>query len=686
MQVTNKARKEVSVAASRVLRKGKDGRDIGTLRTLELVENVRTQQSLGNAPAASLEEEEDAVKLEESDYEEAGSVHSDYGDSIDAIQKDADESDCEPMDIDPLDALVDDEYVPFDDDEIEDDEDIVIEDGEREDVIDSDHDSSKASESRRHPQTAAQLTKECNEAYGVDENNADVTRFENFFAHIIGEICKWAERLTGDWFKLKKEEREMTRSFCAMFNKAAKDPNQLLEIILQGVPLQTRKALGKLTEDSNATDLLDLPPVPDSVRHRLVYANVATELYDEQICYARKFAGSATLYKAAKPSVNLKETSKASLYVGSPIRKEASWKRIREHEMAAKNPESSKKSMHYSETSKRNVVCNFRMLGVWENPYVNAGFDGQNVSTWIAPMVEGLIMVYLGMYTEKNKPKGLSRLFPSASYDLVKRVRCAIPLPSFENASLNRTLPLCQGATLGRKNVNECANPECRRPRQITENTLPGTDATEGFFRLDSEDLLSPYCCAGCWRYFRMNHRMRTRQGLSTGRFQHELNMDAVNAMWVEQGHERRCHNVNCGVKIHMDANLYGIENGIRCFRCHTYVRKHHKEYSPLQVSEGLTGCCDLCAGEDVPINTWEKITIWDPELPSKLCDGCYSRRCSFPKDEIPSDPKPATIKFYANSGCTSWERRRGGITTLIENVEEPLIKWCLYFKLVRAL
>lgn len=106
-------------------------------------EKIRTQQGLGNAPAASLEkEEEDAAKLGESDYEEAGSVHGDYGDnSIDVIQEDADESKCELIDIDPVDALVDDDYIPLDDDE-----NIAIEDGEREDVIDSDNDSSEPSE------------------------------------------------------------------------------------------------------------------------------------------------------------------------------------------------------------------------------------------------------------------------------------------------------------------------------------------------------------------------------------------------------------------------------------------------------------------------------------------------------------------------------------------------------------
>ncbi|KAM0461270.1 hypothetical protein ACHAPV_004589 [Trichoderma viride] len=138
-----KARKEVSAAASDVFRTGKDGRDIATLKTLELFEKYRTQHRVENAPTASLEKEKKGVvKLEESDYEEAGSVHSDYDGnkksrtnrkignvSIDATQEDADESNPEPIDIDPLDALVDDECIPLDDDEVEgDDENIAIED------------------------------------------------------------------------------------------------------------------------------------------------------------------------------------------------------------------------------------------------------------------------------------------------------------------------------------------------------------------------------------------------------------------------------------------------------------------------------------------------------------------------------------------------------------------------------
>lgn len=456
-----KARKEVSAAASDVLRTGKYGRDIATLKTLELFEKYRTQHRVENAPTASLEKEkEDVVKLEESDYEEAGSVHSDYDGnkksrtnrkignvSIDATQEDADESNREPIDIDPLDALVDDECIPLDDDEVEgDDENIAIED---DNAIKNDNDSPKPAQTRPHIQTtevnAAQWVKECNETYHVDENDKDVRRFEESFAHVIYAICSWAKDIPDTWSKLPRKDREMSTSFYSLLKRAAVDPDSLLETVLQGIPLQTRKVLGKA--DLKATDLLDLPLIPKAFKHWLVYINIATELRDEQICQEKKFATSSKLYKVAKPLVNVKEASKTSLYVGSSIRKEGSWKRIQEHEMAANRTPPSSGSMHYHEISKSNVVTNFRVFGVWQNKYVKGSYIGQDTGKWIVLLVEGLTMGYLGLYTEQNAVTSGAGFCTPASYILVKHIRSGISLPDFSNVSLNRVWPLSSGGS-----------------------------------------------------------------------------------------------------------------------------------------------------------------------------------------------------------------------------------------------
>ncbi|EHK45173.1 hypothetical protein TRIATDRAFT_308717 [Trichoderma atroviride IMI 206040] len=183
------------------------------------------------------------------------------------------------------------------------------------------------------------------------------------------------------------------------FERAAGNPNSLLEIILQRIPLQTRKVLGKA--DLKATDLLDLPSIPFKCMHRLVYIDVATELREEQIHREKKFDKSSRLYKEAKSLVNAEEASKVSLYVGSSIRKGGSWKRIQEHYAAANNPESSG-NMHYREISKSNVVTNFRVLGVWKNTYINDSHVGQDTGKWITLVAEALMVVYLGIYTEQN--------------------------------------------------------------------------------------------------------------------------------------------------------------------------------------------------------------------------------------------------------------------------------------------
>lgn len=389
----------MSAAASDVLGEDEEDKDIAKLKTLELLKTVRTQRSLGNPPAASLEkEEEGSVKLEELDDEDAVPVQGDTCDNDWAAEEDIDESDSEPIEMDPIDTLVDDEYIALEDDEGEGDDVVPVEN-----VMENDNDSSEASQKRPRTQTAevdaAQWVKECDKAYAVDENDKDVRQFEAYLAHIIYIIYRWAEDLRGDWFELPRKDREMVVSFYAIFKRAAVNPNNLLEIILQGIPLQTRKVLGKA--DLKATDLFDLPLIPDKCMHRLVYMDVATELRDEQICRVKKFKACSTFYKAAKPMVNLKEASRVSLYVGSSMRKAGSWHRI-EHENAANQPESSREGMHYREISKSNVVTNFRMIGVWKNIYADDSYVTQDVDRWLVTMVEGLMMVYLGIYTEQN--------------------------------------------------------------------------------------------------------------------------------------------------------------------------------------------------------------------------------------------------------------------------------------------
>ncbi|KAK1253463.1 hypothetical protein MKX07_001540 [Trichoderma sp. CBMAI-0711] len=117
-------------------------------------------------------------------------------------------------------------------------------------------------------------------------------------------------------------------------------------------------------------------------------------------------------YKTAQP-LALKHALETKLYVGSSISQFGGARRISQHEAVANGPVERNRGMHYACVSKPNVVCNFRMVGVWENPAADKSFDGQDILRFVAPMVEGLTVAYLGLYTEANKPSGVEgiRLF-----------------------------------------------------------------------------------------------------------------------------------------------------------------------------------------------------------------------------------------------------------------------------------
>ncbi|KAL7789673.1 hypothetical protein V8C43DRAFT_323325 [Trichoderma afarasin] len=563
--------------------------------------------------------------------------------------------------MDVEDAFMDDEYIPFEEDEQLEDVDIQVEP-----IV---HPLQK----QRIPSSelnAARYVQEYNEAHPVDEDDEDVQRFDKNFSLLTNAVCEWAEESSKSWYSQPRQHREMTMSFYNLFRRTATKPDNLVQICLSGMPRQTRKVLGRA--DLKAADLLDLPTVPVECRHRLAYMDIATQLPEDQLCRVANRHLSRRLYKAAKPSANLKEASKISLYVGSSTRIEGSRARMREHEDAS-NGYMPAGSMHYRETSKPDVLLNLRMLGVWQNPYADDSYDGQDVARWIAPMVEGLMMVYLGLYTEKNIAKSHPEIFTPSSFVLKNRIRRGIDLPDFANVSLNRAWSLCQGVRGGTKRVQVCANPECRRPREVSEDTIPGTKPCGDYKCLADEDLLSPLYCARCYRHCLKYGSMRTREGLSTGRWRHEFDLESVNKVWINQGHERKCHNVNCGVAIHPDANLYGAENGIRCYRCYKYALLYRKEYSPRKKDEEEFGFCLLCDREDVSIFTWTKVDlVKDPDLPSKLCGDCYSKRCSFLQDDIPSDSQPTTVKCCANAAC--WDPHRvGRLENLVENIDEHL-------------
>lgn len=79
--------------------------------------------------------------------------------------------------------------------------------------------------------------------------------------------------------------------------------------------------------------------------------------------------------------------------------------------------------MHYTEVSKADVLLNFCLAGAQQNPYAHNNYDSQDVSHWIIPMVERLMVLYLGLYTKKYTISNMPEIFHLSLYDLVERLR-----------------------------------------------------------------------------------------------------------------------------------------------------------------------------------------------------------------------------------------------------------------------
>ncbi|KAK1243968.1 hypothetical protein MKX08_002106 [Trichoderma sp. CBMAI-0020] len=341
--------------------------------------------------------------------------------------------------IDHIHLIADDEYIAVEDEDDDDDHAPLDDDAE---------DDDDASEPlRKKPRVvsadvnAAKWLAEYNALHPVEPDDEDLLRFDGNLAYIIKRCCRWAtEGNISAWYKLPRVEREMTLSFHFIFRKAAVNPDNLIQIILDGMPLQARKVLGK--KDLSPLDLLDLPVIPRKFKHRLVYLDIAIRLAQDKIRNVQR--GSRFLKEAMSPT-DLQQALQVKLYVGSSVNALGGHTRIRAHVSTANGHRKVKRlGLHYGEITQADVVPNFRMFGVWQNPYADGSLDEQNTAAWVAPMVEGMMIVYLGLYTKKHLVKDLRAIFPLASYGLVNQLRAAIALPAFTDNSLNRAWPLCQ--------------------------------------------------------------------------------------------------------------------------------------------------------------------------------------------------------------------------------------------------
>ncbi|KAH7177704.1 hypothetical protein DER46DRAFT_642539 [Fusarium sp. MPI-SDFR-AT-0072] len=498
--------------------------------------------------------------------------------------------------------------------------------------------------------------------YIVRDEDPDLIRFRITLTEIIHRLCTFARQSTKEWFHLPREQREITLQFRSLLSKMS--PDNLLHHIISGMPRVTQKILGKLSLEP--IDLLGLPKVPFNFPHRLVYADVATRIPLSNVVRGPSELNlRATSVKKLREGANSCQASEINIYIGSSISKRGGRDRLAQHEAMAMDPGS--EGAHYQFITQEDVIPNFHLLGMWENPWLGKAVD-QDTTRSIPIFCEGLMMTYLNLYSGNPNPGRVPSMYrPDASLALDVYLRDGLGLPELGSFSLNRAWPLVQGCPGSAIQAYRCANKQCGKS---TRFAIPGEIKARCLLPLLGTDPLGPRYCLPCVRRHAKEGTLPTREGIPNGRL-HENRHSAVNKQWFANGNPRKCYNDACGVAIPENAFLYGYAKGIRCFRCDKHRRTKYEEWNEddtvddYDEEEGkleCSACQSQCSSRPYQ---------WGSEI---LCSKCNQVRCCFDNRTRPKDPMGPkvsnTISRCSNPSCQSHLPSRAGFSKFVEDTK----------------
>ncbi|KAG5788336.1 hypothetical protein H9Q69_012603 [Fusarium xylarioides] len=359
-------------------------------------------------------------------------------------------------------------------------------------------------------------------------------------------------------------------------------------------------------------DLLNLPKVPYSFSYCLIYMDIPVRAGVNNITRLPGVKGKPV--KSIKHDVQLESEADTQVYMGSAISKLGAYTRIRAHEEGS-DGKVNENSVHYNYTKQPDVAPNLRIVGVWSNPFVVDSLDSPNdIDRWLPVFLEGILMVYLGLVHRSNVPlvdRTLQGVFSEAKYVLIDHLRSNLELPDFHNQSLNLAWSIAQGVNGGMVIVNECSNPDCKRPK---------------FFKgkkqkyLAVNGSLSERICGACYHYARkhdgeLRNSNKTRHAKSQG--------------------ARVCNNPNCR-KVEGSDDKGHFKRDIldntkwRCNLCYGWQRNHNGEDRPAEghvpVGDNRSCCnpnCDIVQVPGGPKLQWRK-TVTATGTVEWRCDNCH--------------------------------------------------------------
>jgi hypothetical protein len=91
--------------------------------------------------------------------------------------------------------------------------------------------------------------------------------------------------------------------------------------------------------------------------------------------------------------------------------------------------DSESEDAHYHLFKQADVIPNFRVIGIWDNPWLSGG-NPQDMLRPIPVLCEGLMITYLDMYSGNPQSRNVPHPYrPSASFELDRMLREGLELP-----------------------------------------------------------------------------------------------------------------------------------------------------------------------------------------------------------------------------------------------------------------
>lgn len=290
-----------------------------------------------------------------------------------------------------------------------------------------------------------------------EEDYDDDDSFAQVLRSTITGLKDWAKAKSWDEFMQMEGERPMTVGFWILLTRVSVD--FLVRLYMPAIVPEVRDLFTKTSWCKE--DFLSLPPGVEDDGEQGLYADFATG----NIAFASDMNCDAYIGSAGN--------------LGQRVRRHSSMARRSIDEL----PESERRSLHYGQICRDDVLPNFRKLAGFRIP-VESGY---------LLLLEGIFVILFGTY---NHPGYTTQWSPNSSYELVATIREPLGLPDARWRGMNAAWPVrqgfCNSTSKTASPCSNCGNMTYPRGRENTGSTRQ---------LQDPGNPLGPYICPPCGQY-----------------------------------------------------------------------------------------------------------------------------------------------------------------------------------------